>query len=55
MNSSIQLFDPLSAQCRESIASVFYPILIRIYFSPIAMFLSEISGGLLSAVIAYYF
>lgn len=43
----------LLAESRESIAAIFYPILIRIYFSPLAMFLSEINGGLLSAVSAY--
>jgi hypothetical protein len=40
----------LSAQSRETIASILYPILTRIYFSPFAMFLSEINGDLLSVV-----
>ena len=55
MNSSIYLFkSTILVQSRESIASVFYPVLSRIYFSPSAMFLSEVNGGLLSAVSEYY-
>ncbi|KAF8803558.1 hypothetical protein BYT27DRAFT_7214560 [Phlegmacium glaucopus] len=36
-------------ESRESIASILYPILSRIYFYPLAVFLSEYNGGLLSA------